>query len=80
MRLTTKNRDRSKRNDRDQVLPIAPPKQGNHSLSVTTSQFNAGNTGVPIEGAVRLQIFCGEPEGAVINWINRHRRIIAPAA
>src|SRR5439155_25071683 len=33
----------------------------------------------PVEGTVRRDVFVGVPEGAVVDWIDRHRAVVAPA-
>ncbi len=43
-------------------------------------ELEGGNPGAPIEGATALEVFRGVPEGAVVNRVNRHGGVIAPAA
>ena len=42
-------------------------------------EFEAGDPGAPVERAARLEVFAGVPEGAVIDRIDRHGAVVAPA-
>ena len=46
---------------------------------LAAGELERSDASAPVEGAVRLQIFGREPEGAIIHRVNGHRAIVAPA-
>ena len=46
---------------------------------LATRELEGCDTGAPIERTTCLQVFTCEPEGAIINRVNAHGAVIAPA-
>jgi len=46
---------------------------------VAAIELERVDAGAPVEAARVLDVFLGEPERAVVGWIDLHRAIVSPA-
>src|ERR1043166_1715203 len=59
------------------VREPGPSHMPDEAELLTAGEFEAGDSGAPVEGAVRLEVLGGVPESAVVDWIDSHAAVIA---
>ena len=57
---------------------MGPPTAGASLLA--TGNLKRRDSRAPVEGAVSLEVLTGVPEGAVVDGVNTHVRVVTPAA